>query len=60
MKGYKQPKESEGQMDALLAGDLSGSTKAIEQTLADCAEALQFVRKAASMKFCQMPMPETC
>jgi hypothetical protein len=58
MKDYKQPKESEGQMDALLAGDLSGNTKVIEQTLANCAEALQLVRKGASMKFCQMPMPD--
>jgi len=56
MNGYKQPKESEGQMDALLAGDLSGNTKAIEQTLADCAEALQLVHKGTSVKFCQMPM----
>ena len=43
-------------MDALLAGDPSVNEKAIEQTLADCAEALQIVRKGASMKFCQMPM----
>ena len=56
IKDYKQPKESEEQMDALLAGDLSGNTKAIEQTLADCAEAVQLVRKGTSMKFCQMPM----
>jgi len=58
MKNYKQPKESEEQMDALLAGDLSGNTKAIEQTLTDCAESVQLVRKGASMKFCRMPMPK--
>jgi|GEM_PF-1475418 len=56
MKGYKQTKESEGQMDALLASDLSGDTKAIEQTLDDRAEALQLVRKGAGTKFCQMPV----
>ncbi len=58
VKDYEQPKESEGQMDALLAGDLSGNTKAIERTLTDCAEALQLVRKGAGIKFCQMPVTD--
>jgi hypothetical protein len=56
MKDYKQSKESEDQMTALLNGDPSGDTAAIKQTLADCAESLELVRKGASMKSCQMPM----
>jgi hypothetical protein len=56
MKDYKQPKESEEQMDALLDGDTSDDAAAVKQSLADCAEALQLVRKGASMKFCQMPV----
>jgi hypothetical protein len=54
----KQLTESAEQMDALLAGDPSVNRKAIEQALTDCAEALELVRKGASMKFCQMPMSD--
>jgi hypothetical protein len=54
----KQLTESAEQMDALLAGDPSVNRKAIEQTLADCAEVLQLTRESASMKFCQMPMSD--
>jgi hypothetical protein len=54
--GYKQTKESEAQMDALLNRDTSGETTAIKQTLADSAEALQLVRKGTSTEFCQMPV----
>ena len=56
LTGYKQSKESKAQMEALLAGHVSGETKDIEQTLTDCQEALRLVRMGAAMEFCQMPI----
>jgi hypothetical protein len=58
MAGYEQAGESKIQMCALLSGDESVSTTAIEQTLRDCTGALQLVRTGAAMERCQMPLWE--
>src|ERR1017187_7825884 len=55
-KSHLKSEESMGQMEALLAGETSGDTKAIEHTLADCREALDLGREASDMSFCQMPL----
>lgn len=55
-KNSKAKKESSGQLEALLAGELPGDTKAIEHTLTDCREALDLGRAASDMSFCQMPL----
>lgn len=52
---FKQSKESEAQMNALLAGDFPRDTRAIEQTLSDCRETLDLGRNGSSMNSCQMP-----
>ena len=55
LQSYKQSGESTTQMEAVVAGDLSGDTKAIEHTLTDCHEALELGREGTKTGFCQMP-----
>jgi hypothetical protein len=53
--GYEQSNESKSQMEAVVAGEVSGNTKAVERTLADCHEALDVCRKGTQASFCEMP-----
>jgi hypothetical protein len=55
LHGYNQSDESKSQMEAVIAGDFSGDTKAIEHTIADCQPALKLGRYGAQMSFCNMP-----
>ena len=52
---YQQSAESKSQMEAIVAGDIPSDTKAIEQTLTDCREALDLCRKGTQIGFCEMP-----
>jgi hypothetical protein len=56
LRSYKQSDGSRTQMEAVVAGDLSADTKAIEHTLTDCHEALELGREGTTISFCQMPM----
>jgi hypothetical protein len=55
LQSYKQSSESKSQMEAVIAGDLSGNTEAIEHTVTDCNEALDLGRKGTQIDFCQTP-----
>jgi len=58
MANYQQSSESKSQMDSVLAGDLTGEATALNQTLADCAPALELLNKGAEVSECQMPWLE--
>jgi hypothetical protein len=55
LQSYKQSSESRSQMEAFVAGNIPADTRAIEQTLTDCREALNLCREGTHVSFCEMP-----
>ncbi len=53
---YQQTKESESQMNAVMDGDPSGGTEALEQSIAECQLALELIREGVEQSHCQMPL----
>ncbi len=55
LHGYEQSSESKSEMEAVVAGEVSGNTQAVERTLVDCHEALDLCRKGTQASFCKIP-----
>jgi len=55
IQGHPSSRESEDQIDAFAAGDISGGTNAIEQALGEVRPALDYVREGTRAPSCQMP-----